>query len=97
METNRGECAKSRRAALWTIVAARVGGKQQSAHRATARIRRRSNHFTESVREKVGTRRIRAYRLRANPGASLNVDGEMGNRGYKSAGGCVSLLGGCDL
>src|SRR5712692_7194329 len=84
METDRGECAEGRTAALWAIAAVRSGGKQKSADRTVAGIGRRSNHFAESVRGKMGARGVRAHRLRTNAGADFDVDGEMGQETQKA-------------
>src|SRR6266850_3349867 len=84
METDRGECAEGRTAALWTTSPARVRGQQKSPDRTVAGIGRRSNHFTKSVRRKMGAGGIRTYALRANAGAGVDVNGEMGQKTQKA-------------
>src|SRR5258706_16226673 len=84
METDRGERAEGRTAALWAITAARARGQQKGADRTVAGVGRRSNHFAENVRRKMGAGGIRTYALRANAGAGVNVNGEMGQKTQKA-------------
>src|SRR3984893_9497024 len=86
METHRGQCAEGGSAALRPLATARSGGEQKSAHRAVAGAGGRSNHFTESLRTKVGTRGIRAYRVRANARAGSGADGEVGQETQEGNG-----------
>src|SRR3981189_3271070 len=83
METNRGERAEGGTAALWTTAPARARGPQKRADRTGAGVGRRSNHFTENVRRKMGAGGIRTYALRANAGAGVDVNGEMGQKTQK--------------
>src|SRR5258708_23793724 len=80
METARGERAEGRTPGLRAIAPARARGQQKSADRTVAGVGRRSNHFTENVRRKMGAGRIRTYALRANAGAGVDVNGEMGQK-----------------
>src|SRR5258705_11760369 len=84
METDRGERAEGGTAALWTTAPARARGQQKGADRTVAGVGRRSNHFTENVRRKMGAGRIRTYALRANAGAGVDVNGEMGKKTQKA-------------
>src|SRR4030081_2281693 len=84
METDRGERAEGRTAALWTTAPARVRSQQKSADRTVAGVGRRSNHFTENVRRKMGAGGIRTYALRANAGSGVDVNGEMGQKTQKA-------------
>src|SRR6267378_4377735 len=84
METDRRERAEGRTPALWPTAAARVRGQQKSPDRTVAGIGRQSNHFTENVRRKMGAGGIRTYALRANAGAGVNVNGEMGQKTQKA-------------
>src|SRR5882762_8615120 len=84
METDRGERAEGRTPALRATAPARARGQQKSADRTVAGIGRRSNHFTKSVRRKMGARGIRTYALWANAGAGVDVNGEMGQKTQKA-------------
>src|SRR6267378_6485499 len=84
METDRGERAEGRTPALWPTAAARARSQQKGADRTFARVGRRSNHFTENVRRKMGARGIRTYALRANAGAGVNANGEMGPKAQEA-------------
>src|SRR5882762_6783846 len=85
METDRGERAEGRTPALRATAPARARGQQKSADRTVAGIGRRSNHFTKSVRREMGARGIRTYALRANAGAGVNVNGEMGPKAQEAS------------
>src|SRR5438445_1099435 len=96
METNRGKCAEGGAAALRAIAAARAGGQQKSADRTVAAVGGRSNYLPESLRAKVGTCGVRAYRLRPNAGPGFDIDGEMGQKtqkDYAKENGKKSRLG----
>src|SRR5258708_31837182 len=80
METDRGERAEGRTPPLWPTAAARSRGQQKGADRTFAGVGRRSNHFTENVRRKMGAGGIRTYALRADAGAGVDVNGEMGQK-----------------
>src|SRR5882757_3711023 len=84
METDRGERAEGRTPALWPTTAARARSQQKGADRTVAGVGRRSNHFTKSVRRKMGARGIRTYALWANAGAGVDVNGEMGQETQKA-------------
>src|SRR5712671_6318147 len=84
METDRGERAEGGTPALWATAPARARGQQKGADRTVAGIGRRSNHFTKSVRRKMGAGGIRTYALRANAGAGVNVNGEMGPKAQEA-------------
>src|SRR5882762_479430 len=83
METDRGERAEGRTPALWTTAPARARGPQKSAERTVAGVGRRSNHFTENVRGKMGAGGIRTYSVRPNAGAGVDLNGEMGKNTQK--------------
>src|SRR6267378_3386769 len=84
METDHGECAEGRTAALWTTAPTCVRGQQKGPDRTVAGVGRRSNHFAENVRRKMGARGIRTYALRANAGAGVDVNGEMGPKAQEA-------------
>src|ERR1700730_15133341 len=86
MEANRRQCTETASLALRTIATTCSGGNEKGAHRTVTGVRRGSNHFSESLRAKVGARGIRAYDLRKNPCPDPHTHGEMGQETQETYG-----------
>src|SRR5580704_19438729 len=86
MEANRRQCSEIGSVALRAIATTCSGGDEKGAYRAIAGVGKRSDHFPEILRTKMGTRGISTYCVRANSGTSLNSDGEMGQETQKTPG-----------